>query len=98
MKFSTYHAHTTYCDGKSTAEEMILSAIQKGCPEIGFSGHSPLPRLSWPMSEEVVDEYFDEISFLREKYKDKIKVFVGIEQDLESEKIYLPFDYLGLHI
>lgn len=94
MKFSTYHAHTTYCDGKNSAEEMILSAIQKGCPEIGFSGHSPLPGFSWPMSIEGTDEYFDEVSALRDKYKDKIKVYVGIEQDLESEKIYLPFDYI----
>ena len=94
MKFSTYHAHTTYCDGKNTAEEMILSAIEKGCPEIGFSGHSPLPGFSWPMSEEGVDEYFDEVSVLRDKYKDKIKVYIGIEQDLESVKIYLPFDYI----
>lgn len=94
MKYSTYHAHTTFCDGKSTAEEMILSAISKGCPEIGFSGHSPLPGLSWPMSEEGVDEYFDELSALRERYEDRIKVFVGIEQDMESEKIYLPFDYI----
>ena len=94
MKYSTYHAHTTYCDGKSTAEEMILSAIQKGCPEIGFSGHSPLPGLGWPMSVEGVDEYFDDLSALKAEYKDKIKVFIGIEQDQESEKIYLPFDYI----
>jgi histidinol phosphatase-like PHP family hydrolase len=38
------------------------------------------------MSEEGVDEYFDELSSLREKYKDKIKVYVGVEQDQESEK------------
>ena len=94
MKYSTYHAHTTYCDGKSTAEEMILSAINKGCPEIGFSGHSPLTGLSWPMDEASVRGYFDEISLLREKYKDRIKVFLGIEQDQKSEKINLPFDYI----
>ena len=94
MKYSTYHAHTTFCDGKSTAEEMILSAIEKGCPEIGFSGHSPLPGLAWTMSEEGAREYFDELSCLRERYSSDIKVFIGIEQDLESEKLYLPFDYI----
>ncbi len=93
MKYSTYHAHTTFCDGINTAEEIILAAIEKGCPEIGFSGHSPLPGLSWPMSEEGTREYFDEISSLREKYKRQINVFIGIEQDLESKIIYLPFDY-----
>ena len=26
---SNYHTHTTFCDGKNTAEEVVLSAIEK---------------------------------------------------------------------
>ena len=26
---SNFHTHTTYCDGKNTAEEMVLAAIDK---------------------------------------------------------------------
>ena len=94
MKYSTYHTHTTYCDGKSTAEEMILSAINKGCPEIGFSGHSPLTGLSWPMDEASVRGYFDEISLLREKYKDRIDILCGIEQDFCSSVSTEGYDYV----
>ena len=35
-----YHTHTTYCDGKNTAEEMVQQAISLGISQIGFSGHS----------------------------------------------------------
>ena len=33
-----YHTHTTFCDGKCTAEEMVCAAISFGMDEIGFSG------------------------------------------------------------
>ena len=90
MKISTYHAHTTYCDGKNTAEEMVLSAIEKGCHEIGFSGHAYMDfDSSWCMSIENTEKYKQEIRALKEKYKDKIKIYLGIEQDYFSS---LPTD------
>ena len=36
---SNLHTHTTYCDGKSTPEQIVLSAIKHGFDSIGFSGH-----------------------------------------------------------
>ena len=39
MIFEDFHTHTTFCDGKNTPEEMVLAAIEKGMPRIGFSGH-----------------------------------------------------------
>ena len=36
---TNFHTHTTFCDGKSTAEEVVRSAIEKGFTAIGFSGH-----------------------------------------------------------
>ena len=94
MKLSSYHIHTTFCDGKNTAEEMIIAAISKGCAEIGFSGHSHLPSEAWTMSEQDTIDYFETLSDLKEKYKDKIKVYIGIEQDYYSESPSLPFDYV----
>ena len=94
MKLSSYHVHTTFCDGKNTAEEMILAAIDAGCSEIGFSGHSHLPDENWAMSEQGTKEYFDTLTLLREKYKDKIRVYIGIEQDYYSSAPTLPFDYI----
>ena len=33
---SNYHTHTNFCDGKSTAEEMVKSAIEKNLIFLGF--------------------------------------------------------------
>ena len=41
MAFFNYHTHTTFCDGKSTPEEIVLEAIRLGMDTIGFSGHAP---------------------------------------------------------
>lgn len=87
---SNCHTHTQFCDGKSTAEEMVHSAIEKGFTSLGFSGHSPMdfPN-SWGMSEEKVPLYIAEIGRLKEKYKDKIEIICGIELDA---------DYIGVDL
>lgn len=94
MKISTYHAHSTFSDGNNTAEEMVLSAIECGCPEIGLSDHSPIAGLEWPMPESRVDEYIETLAALREKYKSKIKVYTGIELDTYSDTPKQSFDYI----
>jgi histidinol-phosphatase (PHP family) len=82
MYYSTVHAHTNYCDGKNTAEEMILAAIAKGMKTIGLSTHGPLPfEAKWSVGNEKVDNYIDEINALKEKYSDKIEVLLGMELD-----------------
>ena len=95
MKLSTYHLHTTYCDGKNTAEEMVLKAIELGCPEIGFSGHAYLDfECGWCMTKEKTEAYKKEITALKEKYKDKIKIYMGIEQDYYSCLDTCDYDYV----
>ncbi len=85
MSLSSYHTHSVYSDGKNTLEEMVLSAIEKGCDEIGFSDHAPMQfSCDWCASAEKIDEYKKEVSALKEKYKGKIKVYLGIEQDYFS--------------
>ncbi|MBO5374344.1 MAG: PHP domain-containing protein, partial [Clostridia bacterium] len=75
MSLSTYHLHTTFSDGKNTAEEMIKQAIALGCTEIGFSDHSPFDfECSWDIKKERISEYVSTLTALKEKYKDKIKV------------------------
>lgn len=92
--FSTLHAHTTFSDGKSTAEEMILSAIANGAPEIGISDHSYLCGEDWTLTPDLYGEYYSTLCNLRDKYKEKIKVYIGIEQDYLSEKFPYELDYL----
>lgn len=92
---SNYHTHTTFCDGKNTAEEMVLAAIEKGFVSLGFSGHSPMDyQNDWAMKPETVSQYIEEINRLKEKYKDKINIVCGIELDADYENIKLSdFEY-----
>lgn len=85
MSLSSYHTHSIYSDGKNTLEEMVLSAIEKGCREIGFSDHAPMQfRCDWSARAEKIEEYKKEVVALKEKYKGKIDIFLGIEQDYYS--------------
>ena len=81
---SNCHTHTQFCDGKCTAEEIVVSAIEKGFASLGFSGHSPMDfENDWGMTEEKVAPYIEEINRLKEKYKDKIEIVCGLELDAD---------------
>ena len=100
MIYSNYHTHTTFCDGKDTPEQLIERALELGCPEIGFSGHSYTPfDESWCMSHEETQAYRECITRLKEKYRGRIKILLGIEQDLWSEEPTDGYDYVigGVH-
>lgn len=87
MIVSTYHTHSTYSDGKNTLEEMVLSAIENGMKEIGFSDHAPTDfYCEWSVRAQRLNEYKKEVLKLKEQYKDKIKIYLGIEQDYYSIK------------
>ncbi|MFI3175500.1 MAG: histidinol-phosphatase [Bacillota bacterium] len=89
-----FHTHTLFCDGKNSAEEMVLSAIEKGFTTLGFSGHSYTDfDLDFCMKKEDVASYINEINSLKEKYRDEITIFTGVEQDIFSGKIGNEFDY-----
>lgn len=95
MMYSDLHTHTTFSDGKNTPEEMVLSAIEKGLKTIGISDHSVTAfDSSYCMKAEQISDYIKEIERLKEKYRDKIEVLCGIEQDLYSQKVDYKFDYI----
>lgn len=95
MTLPAFHTHCTFCDGKNTAEEMVLKAIELGCEEIGFSSHSPLwDYPSWCMTEEGTEKYKSEILRLKDKYFDRIKIYLGIEYDYYTDIDTSEFDYI----
>lgn len=82
MHLTNLHTHTNYCDGKCKTEEMILSAIKCDFQSIGISTHGPVQyKTDWNIDKNKVDEYIDEVLLLKEKYKNKIEVFLGMELD-----------------
>jgi len=91
---SNLHTHTCFCDGTHSPEEMILAAIEQGMDTLGFSGHSYTPfDAGYTMSPEATEQYFREISRLKEQYADKIRILAGIEQDLYAPKTERELDF-----
>ncbi len=77
---SNLHTHTNLCDGKNTAEEVVLAAIDKGFSSIGFSGHGYTDfDLSYCMND--MNGYIAAVRDLRERYRDKIEIYLGVEED-----------------
>ncbi|MBR4020860.1 MAG: histidinol-phosphatase [Firmicutes bacterium] len=89
------HTHTVYCDGKDTPEELVQRAMELGMAAIGFSGHEYSPNdTDFCMSKEGTRAYIDDILRLREKYKDRITIYLGIERDYFGEIDEFPYDYV----
>lgn len=95
-----FHMHTTFCDGKDTAEQMVLSAIEKGLERVGVCIHSILPDYKFTSIEREL-AFKKTVANLKEKYKDKIKVYCGLERDYYTDEITDGnFDYVigAVHI
>jgi histidinol-phosphatase (PHP family) len=82
------HNHTTGSDGKLTPGELVKKAIELGWDYLYFTDHYKT-RKDFPTKYYL--KYFDkkyisEIKKLKEKYKDKIKIFLGVEMNwIESD-------------
>lgn len=90
---SNFHTHSVFCDGKNTLEEIIIAAIEKGFRAIGVSGHGHTDfDLSYCMKD--IDGYIAQLNALKEKYKDKIEIYVGVEEDAFCPNDRSKFDYI----
>ena len=106
MYWTNYHSHTHFSDGKGEPELYVESAIKNGLYAYGFSCHSPVPFDSgWNMKYEKLAAYINEIKLLKEKYKNEIKLFLGMEVDYiknlsgikQYENIGLDYTIGGVH-
>lgn len=90
-----YHTHTSRCNHAfGEDEQYVLRAIEAGYEEIGFSDHSPWPFKNGFVSDmrmtvNELDGYVESIRALREKYKDKIRIKIGLECEYFRE--YIPW-------
>ena len=97
-----FHTHTTYCDGKESAESMIQAALQKGFTRLGFSGHCfntfrPEDVKVWCMSPEGTEAYKQEIRALAKKYEGEVHEiglrFVATHMSFTIEKAIRDLGY-----
>jgi histidinol-phosphatase (PHP family) len=72
---------------------MVLSAIEKGFSAFGFSGHGFTAHDdTYCMSE--TEKYLAEIRALKEKYRDKIEIYAGVEEDITHLLNRTDYDYI----
>lgn len=89
------HTHTTFSDGNNTPEEMVAAAIRMGCEKIGFSDHSYTAfDERYCIAKSKIGEYRRTVLELKEKYKGKIEILLGIEQDYYSDEPTDAYDYV----
>lgn len=89
-----FHIHTVFSDGRYTPEELLQYGLSIGMTHIGFSDHSYTPfDDSYCLSEDGEEAYKAEVLSLREKYRGRIEVYLGIEEDYYSKKSAEGYDY-----
>lgn len=82
---ANYHTHTTRCNhAEGTEEEYIERALEGGFSILGFSDHAPYlfdePHFSgFRMEPFEYNGYVDTLEALREKYRGKIDILIGLE-------------------
>lgn len=80
--YSNYHTHSSYCDGKGTLREYVEYALAHDFCALGFSGHAPVPfENTFAITMERYPEYCREVRALREEYKGRIDIKLGLEID-----------------
>ncbi len=78
-----YHLHSSFSiDSEAPMEDIIISAIDKGMSEIAFTDHADFDEKYYPVPE--YESYIPVFSGLKEKYKDKINIILGVETGLEN--------------
>lgn len=82
MKWTNYHSHTHFSDGKYDPEDYIKSAIEKGLIAYGISDHGPYKNSgNGNLQVEQIPDYNEIINQLKEKYASKIQLYRSMEVD-----------------
>jgi DNA polymerase (family 10) len=78
------HMHTTWSDGKYSAEEMVEAARTRGYKYVAITDHSKSLGVAGGLSDEDLLKHTDECRALDAKYSD-IRVLAGTEVDIRQD-------------
>ena len=82
MRFSGFHTHTVFSDGKQTPRENVEAALALGFSALGFSDHSYTAfDTSYCIPKEKYAEYIQTVRALQKEYEGRIEIALGIEYD-----------------
>lgn len=89
------HTHTFYCDGKDSPEALADKAVEQGFRVLGFSGHAYSKNdEAFCMSRADTRKYRADILALKEQYRGKLDIYLGVERDYFGEIDDEPYDYI----
>jgi histidinol-phosphatase (PHP family) len=108
-KFDLHTHHDRCGHARGRIRDYIEAAIERGLNVIGIADHSPYfssdvdqlhPKIAMPKS--MFPEYVNEVLQLKQTYRDKIEVLLGVESDFFPEQAEMyrscfepyPFDYI----
>lgn len=107
-KLSDYHIHTHFStDSEEQAETIITSAITNGLKELCFTDHIDYdypsePGITEPEFVFNINDYFKQYAPLVDKYRNDIKIKIGVElglmesvldRNIETASSH-PFDFI----
>ena len=93
--FSDFHVHSALSDGADTPEAIIERAIELGMPRLGLSEHGFAPYYAdHSLDAQAQKDYIALMSRLKEKYRGRIRLFCGIEQEYSCPINAEGFDYV----
>ncbi|MBP3853275.1 MAG: histidinol-phosphatase [Erysipelotrichaceae bacterium] len=87
MKQVNFHTHTSRCmHAVGKDEEYVIQAIRNGFDTLGFSDHCPWNyastfRAGMRMPLTQFSEYKESVLSLKEKYKEQITIYLGLEAE-----------------
>ena len=106
---ANYHTHTKRCmHAIGEDREYVERAIAEGIKILGFSDHGPMPYKNYEayykMTRGELSEYVSSVSSLREEFKERIEIHIGLEVEYypslwdESLRFWsgYPIEYLVL--
>jgi histidinol-phosphatase (PHP family) len=98
MSWTSYHIHSSFCHGLGEPEYYVEDCISRNVKSMGFSSHAPLtPDRFWTIKNSNLKNYIKHISKLKEKYRNQLQVFVGLEADyIPGELRFNNFRKLGV--
>ncbi|MCD7950187.1 MAG: histidinol-phosphatase HisJ family protein [Erysipelotrichaceae bacterium] len=87
MRKIDYHMHTKFsADSEASPREHIEQAIKLGLDEICFTDHRDFDYPEMPFELDTFS-YFKELNVLKEEYKHKITIKIGLEMGLDLDFI-----------
>lgn len=90
---ANFHTHSTFSDGKDEPEEIIKYAIECGFDALGFSDHAFMDHDRRYCMKDT-NGYIAEIQRLKEKYANKIQIYLGTEEDVSHLANRKDFEYI----